>query len=214
MLRSQGIAAKMHPQFLTALILKMHNFWGVMLYRCVIHSRIFEGKWTFRTAGSHSSNKTKSHNWRPDSLECNLLLNFILPVTILWILYWHISLESIFARNSSWIIIWCDPKIHISPLNQMFEKYSNYNFRKSKIPNKVFCYQNSTRVDLLLNHKICATSAFLRALNGDSKGATWKVSHFPNLLQIRVTFIETAVCFSPYFRTIPSLTAISAASAI
>jgi len=46
-------------------------FWGVMRCRCVIHSRIFEGKKIFRKAGSHSSNKTKSQNWRPDSLKCS-----------------------------------------------------------------------------------------------------------------------------------------------
>ena len=39
---------------------KIHKFWGVMLCRCVIHSRIYEDTRFFRTTGIHSSNKTKS----------------------------------------------------------------------------------------------------------------------------------------------------------
>jgi hypothetical protein len=53
-------------------ILWMRNFWGVMLCRCMIHSRIFEWTRFLRTVGSHSSKKTKSHNRSPESLECNL----------------------------------------------------------------------------------------------------------------------------------------------
>jgi len=56
--RFQGIAAKIHPQINTAIILRMLNFLGVMLCRCVIHFRIFEDTRIFQTAGIHSSNKT------------------------------------------------------------------------------------------------------------------------------------------------------------
>jgi len=88
-LRSQGIVAKIHPQFLTVVKLRMHNFWGVMLCRCVIHSRIFEGTRIFRTVGSHSSKITKSQIWRPEYRESCLLLHFILPV-IFSDFYWHL----------------------------------------------------------------------------------------------------------------------------
>jgi len=74
----------MHPHFLTALTLKMYNFWGVMLCRYVINYRIFEGKRTFRNAGIHSSNKTKTRNWIPEPLGYSLLLHFILSVTFYW----------------------------------------------------------------------------------------------------------------------------------
>ena len=94
--RSQGIASKMHLQFLTAVILRIHNFWCVMLCRCVIHSR------TFRTAGSHASNKRRSHNLISKSLESSLFLHFILLVShILVILYRHFSFDSIAVRKSS-----------------------------------------------------------------------------------------------------------------
>jgi hypothetical protein len=98
--RSQVIVAKMYPQFITAVILKMHNFWGVMLCRWVIHSRIFEGTKTYRTAGICLLNKTKSQNRKPDSLECSLFLNFNLPVTILLLLYWHIFIGINFRMKS------------------------------------------------------------------------------------------------------------------
>jgi len=94
--RSQGIAAKMHPHFLTAVTLRIHNFWCVMLCRCVIHSPIF------RTAGSHASNKRRSHNLISKSLESSLFLHFILPVShILVILHRHFSFDSIAVRKSS-----------------------------------------------------------------------------------------------------------------
>jgi len=73
--RLQGIAAIMHSQFLTVVILRMQNFWVVMLCRCVIHSRIFEDTRIFRTAGIYLSNKKNSQNWRYESFECSLLLS-------------------------------------------------------------------------------------------------------------------------------------------
>jgi hypothetical protein len=100
--RSQGIATKMHPHFLTVVILRIHIFWGVMLCLCMIHSKIFEGKKIFRTAGRQSSNKTKSQNWRPKSLECSLHLHFILPVTfsdfVLTFCIWVNCREIIFLK--------------------------------------------------------------------------------------------------------------------
>ena len=74
----QGTATKVRPQFFTAVILRLCNFWGVMLCRCVNHSRILE------ISGRHASNKTSLQNWRPKSLECSLLLHFILPFTFYW----------------------------------------------------------------------------------------------------------------------------------
>jgi len=46
--RFQGIAAKIHPQINTAIILRTYSFLGVMLCRCMIHFRIFEERRSFK----------------------------------------------------------------------------------------------------------------------------------------------------------------------
>jgi len=89
----------------------------------------------------------------------------------------------------------------------MYGKFKIFKLWKSKVPNWFFCFHISARVDLLLNHKKCTTSVFLRTLNVWTNRATWNMSHFPILLQIPVPSIDTAFCGSPHFRSIPSLTA-------
>ena len=71
----------------------MHNFWGVMLRRCVIHSRIFESSRIFHTARSHSSkNKTKKEvtKLKTRALRMQFVFTFSFAGHILVTLYWHI----------------------------------------------------------------------------------------------------------------------------
>jgi hypothetical protein len=105
----------MHPQFLTAVILKMRIFWGVMLCLCVIHIRILEGTRIFRNPWIHSSNKTKSQNWSPKSLGCSLLLHFILLVIFCDFVLTFIHLSQLSRDNL--LELWSDAilKLIFSP---------------------------------------------------------------------------------------------------
>jgi len=96
-----------------------------------------------------------------------------------------------------------------SNYTQGYGKFKIFKLWKSKVPNWIFCFQISDRVDLLLNHNSCAKSAFLRALNVGTTWETRNTPHFLILLQIPLPSIATTVFVSPYFRSIPSLIAIS-----